>query len=106
MPYINIRVTDERVTQEQKRKDDANISFIIRKDDDDLSYLGMDLLAGDVEAFAASTDNASLVKDAVEFKPMRNAIGHTGLLTENAKNKLELVRANIKGRLKKLLTDI
>lgn len=89
--------------REKKRKDEANISFVIREGDDGLSYLGMDFLAKSVESHLATADNASLVKDAVEFKPMRNAVGHTGLLSENAKSKLSLVRENIRGRLKKLL---
>jgi len=91
--------------REQRRKSEANISFDIREHNDDLSYLGMDFLAKVVDDNRHQQDTASLVRDAIEFKPMRNAVGHTGLLTEIAKQRLTLVYENIKGRLKKLLFD-
>ena len=63
----------------------------------------MDYLAKTVEGNMHQQNTASLVRDGVEYKPMRNAVGHTALLTENAKQKLRLVYENIKGRLKALL---
>lgn len=90
--------------REQKRKSEANISFDIREHNDDLSYLGMDFLAKIVDGSKNQQNTASLVRDAVEFKPMRNAVGHTALLTVNAKERLRLVYENIKGRIKILLS--
>jgi len=90
-------------TQEATRKADANISFSIRKHNDDLSYLGMDFLAKVVDGNNPTPNTASLVRDAKEYKPMRNAVGHTGVLSDNAKTKLTLVYENIKGRLRTLL---
>jgi len=46
---------------------------------------------------------AALSRDASAFKPMRDAVAHTALLTDEAKNRLTTVRENIKGRVKKLL---
>lgn len=89
--------------REQQRMQEANISFSIRRDDDDLSYLGMDFLAKVVDGSAASASTASLVRDAIEYKPMRNAVGHTGVLSDNAKMKLMTVYENIKGRIRTLL---
>ena len=48
---------------------------------------------------------ACLARDAAEFKPIRNAVAHTRLLTDAAKNKLTSVRENIKGRVKTLLSN-
>lgn len=68
-----------------------------------LSNLFMDDLAN---LFDKPNDNsASLSRDAMEYKPMRNAVAHTARLTEPAKNKLASVYENIKGRLKTLLFD-
>jgi len=90
--------------REQTRKGEANISFSIRKNNDNLSYLGMDFLAKSIEKKQRSGKNASLVTDGISYKPIRNAVGHTGLLTGNAKNHLNLTFENIKARLRKLLS--
>ncbi|MFA5051352.1 MAG: ATP-binding protein [Patescibacteria group bacterium] len=105
VPLTSPAVTEinEWRPREQQRKSEANISFDIREHDDDLSYLGMDFLAKVVDGNLHQQNTASLVRDAVEYKPIRNAIGHTALLTEIAKQKLRLVYENIKGRLRKLL---
>ena len=88
---------------ETKQKTGANISFDIRQDDDDLSFLDMDLLALTAEGKGAKAKKRSLWKDAVSYKPVRNAVGHTGLLTENAKKHLNLTRENIRARVKALV---
>jgi hypothetical protein len=95
-----IRTWRER---EQRRKSEANINFDIRQYNDDFSYLGMDFLAKVVEGNSSHQNTASLVRDAIDFKPMRNAVGHTAVLTETAKNKLRIVFENIKGRIKTLI---
>lgn len=82
----------------------ANISFAIRRGNDDLSYLDMDALAVTVEGSKAANGQPSLWTDAINFKPIRNAVGHTGLLTPNAKVHLNLTFENIKSRVKKLLS--
>jgi hypothetical protein len=46
-----------------------------------------------------------LARDAKEYKPMRDAVAHTALLTDVAKRKLTSVYENIKGRIKELLSD-
>lgn len=88
---------------EQQRKSDANINFDIRAHNDDLSFLGMDFLAKVIDGNIRQQNTASLVRDAVDFKPMRNAVGHTALLTDTAKRRLSLVYENIKARIKNLL---
>lgn len=107
----NIPLTEPAITEitqwrdrEQRRKEEANISFDLRQYNDDLSYLGMDFLAKVVEGNGSNQNTTSLVRDAIDFKPMRNAVGHTALLTDTAKQRLTLVYENIKGRIKRLLS--
>ena len=83
------------------RKDEANISFAIRKNDDDLSYLDMNYL-GEV-AEGGKSGSRSLYRDAINYRPVRNAVGHTGLLTENSKGHLRLIFENVKARVRDLL---
>ncbi len=86
--------------READRKRKANISFEIREDQGKLSYLGMDYLSVTVEG----SKSAPLCKDAVRYKPVRNVVGHTGLLTKIAKNHLTVTYENIKGRVKQLVS--
>ena len=60
-------------------------------------------LAHLVDAGDKSKRDARLIRDADEFKPMRDAMAHTALLTEQAKKRLTTVRENIKARVKALL---
>jgi len=89
--------------REQQRKLEAHINFDIREHNDDLSYLGMDILAKVVDSKINQQNKTSFVKDAVEYRPMRNAVGHTALLTDLAKIRLNLVYENIKAGIKNLL---
>ena len=90
--------------REKKRKAQGNISFDIRKDNDDLSYLGMNMLAETAEGGKKSDGAQSLWTDALSYQPVRNAVGHTGLLTDTAKAHLTVTRENIKGRVKALVS--
>ena len=89
--------------QEARNKSKANISFDIRRGNDDLIYLDMDLLALTAEGSKANSSQ-SLWADAVAYKPVRNIVGHTGSLTETAKSHLNVRRENIKARVKKLVS--
>lgn len=96
---------DEWRIREATRKGEANISFAIRKVDNDLSYLGMDALAISVEGNKASGKMQSLWTDAVSYRPVRNVVAHTGLLTDNGKSHLRLTYENIKARVKKIVSE-
>lgn len=89
--------------REQDSKNKGNVSIQVRKAADDLSYLSMDDLANLVDKPQDKTKQAALARDASEFKPMRDAVAHTALLTDEAKARLKTVRANIKARVKTLL---
>ena len=90
---------EDRETESKKR---GNISIEIRRVGGSLSYLSMDDLANLVDKLDKATE-ACLARDAAEFKPIRDAVAHTALLTDAAKKKLTTVRENIKGRVKTLL---
>ena len=97
--------------EEVRSKGAGNISIDIRKTKADLSYLSMSYLASLVDKKnpdGTSKDinkEAFLLRDANEYKPMRDAVAHTSLLTDIAKKKLSSVYENIKGRIRTLLTS-
>lgn len=97
----------KRVAQFRKHegeyKDSAGISYSVRKNDDDLSYLDMNDLAGHAEVAKKGDHKASLWSDARKYRPVRNAVGHTGLLTDVAKADLNVTFHNIKARVAKLI---
>ena len=84
-------------------KGKGNISIEIRRGNSKLSYLSMDDLAALVDKKDPNKE-ACLLRDAREYKPVRDAIAHSALLTDVAKKKLTSVYENMKGRLNTLLT--
>lgn len=93
---------DTRKKQETTNKNKGNISIPIRKSPVDTSYLSMDHLANLVDK-RDPVKEACLARDANEYKPIRDAIAHTALLTDPAKKKLNTVFENIKERVRTLL---
>ena len=63
----------------------------------------MDGLANFVDKKNPATE-ACLSRDAKQYKPIRDAVAHTALLTDTAKLKLTSVYANIGARIKNLLS--
>jgi hypothetical protein len=101
------KAIDDFKKMETKFKGIGNISIEIRKYDSDLSYLSMNQLANLVDGIKdpeAPLKEACLSRDANEYKPMRDALAHTGLLTDKAKYRLTAVYENIKGRIRTLLS--
>ncbi|NHB70389.1 ATP-binding protein [Perlabentimonas gracilis] len=95
-------VSDKMRSKELTNKNTANLSFDLRQSDDVLVYLDMDNLANMIEKVDPITQ-AGLSRDAKEYKPIRDAMAHTSLLTHNAKQRLNSTYENIKSRIKKLL---
>jgi hypothetical protein len=91
--------------KEADNKNRGNISIEIRKKNTKLSYLSMDDLANLVDKAKIPTKEARLSRDANEYKPIRDALAHTALLTDLAKQKLTSVYENIKGRIRTLLSS-
>lgn len=88
---------------ETDNKNKGNISIPIRKNLGDLSYLSMNDMAYMVDK-KDPIKEACLARDSNEYKPIRDALAHTSLLTDQAKKKLTSVYENIKGRVKTLLS--
>lgn len=95
---------DKWKKHETEAKDRGNISISIRQSNSDLSYLSMNHLANLVDK-RDPVKEACLARDANEYKPIRDALAHTALLTDVAKRKLSSVYENIKGRIKTLLAS-
>jgi hypothetical protein len=92
---------------EKQAKQKANINFDIRRVDDDTLYLGMNELAISAEGGPSKDGQVNpMVKAATDYKPVRDAVGHTSLLAEPAKMHLTVTYQNIKGRVKDLLESI
>lgn len=92
----------EMKRREALAKGQGNISIEIRRKNTEIGYLSMNHLANLVDK-KDKTKKASLSRDANEYKPIRDAVAHTALLTDIAKQKLNSVYENIKGRIKALL---
>lgn len=90
--------------KESTNKNNAGISIDIRQNNADVCYLDMDGLANLVDKPHNGSNNyeTSLCKKAKEYKPVRDAVMHTSLITEEAKRKLTTVYDDIKARLKNL----
>ena len=88
--------------REYESKDKGNVSIELRKKNAKLSYLSMDGLANLVDK-RDRVKEACLARDACEYKPIRDALAHTALLTDEAKTKLTTVYANIRERIRTLL---
>ena len=99
------RAIAEYQRRERESKEKGNISIGLRKSNTKLSYLAMDDLANLVDKRDKVKD-ACLARDASEYKPIRDAMAHTALLTDEAKAKLTTVYDNIKGRIRTLLSSV
>jgi hypothetical protein len=102
---ISREATDEIVRLrklEIEHKKAGNININIRQNGNDLSYLDMALLAKLADPVRGTTNTLGV--DAKEYKPIRDALAHTALLTEDAKTKLTSVYQNIKARVRTLLS--
>jgi len=98
----------EEISHWQKRETDSknkgNVSIEIRKINTKLSYLTIAGLANLVDKRDPNKE-ACLSRDANEYKPVRDALAHTALLTDEAKQKLTTVYSNIKERIRTLLSN-
>ena len=87
--------------KEQNSKDKAGLSITIRKRDDDKSYLDMNNLANMVDK--GNNELYRLSHKAKIYKPTRDAIMHTALISDEAKRVLTTVLDEIKARIRNLL---
>ena len=94
----------ENVEKYRKREEDsknkAGMSISIRKNDDDKSYLDMDGLANLVDK---GNEPNRLSNKGKIYKPTRDAVMHTSLISDEAKRSLSTVLDEIKARIRNLL---
>jgi hypothetical protein len=86
--------------RETQNKTNGNVTIELRRTNSDLSYLDMAGLANFVDR------RGSLPTDSKTYRPIRDAIMHTALLTDEAKRRLTTIYDNIKARIKDLLSGI
>lgn len=88
--------------REKEQKDSCGMNIELRQYSSDLNYLDMNELAGIAEP-GKGGDLNSLHHKAKEFRPIRNAVMHTALISNEAKTKLTSIFNEIKARIKILL---
>ena len=92
------------MTREQQSKDAANISYDIRKIQDEMYYLDMGSLANMIDK-VTDDKHSGLSRSAKVYKPIRDAVGHTSIITPTAKQQLNTEYENIKARIANLLKN-
>lgn len=97
-------ITDYR-KKEAKALEEANINFDLRREASDLYYLDMRALAINAEGSKHNDKGkpTPLFQSSIDFKPARDAMSHTALLTQTAKDHMSVTFQNIRGRVRKLL---
>jgi hypothetical protein len=111
IPAESQPVVEQWKKEEKRSKGVANLSIDIREKNSDLSYLAMNDLAAIIDkknpdgTTKDKNAEAFLLRDANEYKPMRDAVAHTALLTQVAKDRLNSVYENIKARVKKIFSE-
>ena len=109
--YVNLeKNVDEKninkyKTKVDKAKKEAGIDYEIRQKTDGLYYADMTDLTDAIATPKEKNEHFGICMHAKKFKPLRDAVAHTGLLTNEAKMDLELNFANIKERLVKKLDE-
>ena len=105
--YNKMKLSQEAVSEakkwkekENKNKGIANISYEIRKSKDDIYYLDMKYLSNFIDKAPALSRSSDI------YKPVRDAVGHTSIITSTAKRQLSIELENIKARVMKLMDDV
>ena len=92
--------------KEKENKGKANISYEIRKSMDDIYYLDMKYLSNFIDKALDKNKDPSLSRSSDIYKPVRDAVGHTSIITSIAKQQLSIELENIKARVMKLMDDV
>ena len=90
---------------ETKGKKKANLSIGIRQNNDDLFYLDFKQLVHLAYLLRNNHQGGSVMDAEKAFMPIRNALMHTSRLTQDAKCRLTTVYADIKVKIKNLLSS-
>lgn len=111
--YNKMKLSQEAVSEakkwkekENKNKGIANISYEIRKSKDDIYYLDMKYLSNFIDKALDKNKDPALSRSSDIYKPVRDAVGHTSIITSTAKRQLSIELENIKARVMKLMDDV
>lgn len=111
--YNKMELSQEAVSEakkwqekEKENKGKANISYEIRKSMDDIYYLDMKYLSNFIDKALDKNRDPALSRSSDIYKPVRDAVGHTSIITSIAKQQLSIELENIKARVMKLMDDV
>ena len=96
----------EMKNKEIKNKEKANISYKIRRSMDDIYYLDMRYLSNFIDKASDKNKDPALSRSVDIYKPVRDAVGHTSIITSTAKQQLSVELENIKARVMKLIEEV
>ena len=89
---------------EQKQIDEAGVNTTIRDGElKDLSFLELKQLADIVDEVKSVRIRTNLTMKSDEYRPLRNAVMHTALLTDGAKRKLSILKEEMIYRLNSIV---
>ncbi len=111
--YKNLSLSPEAINEatkwknkEKENKGIANINYEIRNSKDDIYYLDMKYLSNFVDKASDKNKDPALSRSFDIYKPVRDAIGHTSIITPTAKLQLSIELENIKARVMNLMDDV
>ena len=91
---------------EEYNKRVANISYDIRESMEDIYYLDMKSLSNFIDKAPDKNKDPALSRSSETYKPVRDAVGHTSIITPIAKQQLSIELENIKARVMDLMDKV
>lgn len=101
-----VEEADKWRKREEANKGIANISYNIRESMEDIYYLDMKYLANFIDKAPDKNKNPALSRSSDIYKPVRDAVGHTSIITPTAKRQLSTELENIKARIMDLMDNV
>lgn len=93
--------------KENSNKEIGNINYNIRRNTDDIFYFDMDILSDIIDKTKKGDIKlASLCRSSKAYKPVRDAVAHTSIITKEAKSGLSSEFDNIKARVINLMDKV
>lgn len=101
-----IREASKWKENEEYNKRVANISYDIRESMEDIYYLDMKCLSNFIDKAPDKNKDPALSRSSETYKPVRDAVGHTSIITPIAKQQLSIELENIKARVMDLMDKV
>lgn len=100
-------VAEDFKNKENSNKQKGNINYNIRRNTEDLFYFDMDILSEIIDKSKKGDINfASFCRSSKAYKPVRDAVAHTSIITKEAKTGLSSEFNNIKARVINLMDEV